>query len=83
MSKYIKLIEIVVMQVFGSTEDERYFNTLSFIKDKVKNWLTVLSVSSPVFSHKPYVASSCTSVGLIQICQGLFPHCHFPNKYKQ
>jgi hypothetical protein len=44
---------------------------------------TPLSVSALVFSPKPYVASSCTSVGLIQICQGLFAHCHFPNKNKQ
>jgi hypothetical protein len=41
MSKYIKLNEIVVMQVFGSTKGERCFNTLSFIKDKVKKWLTI------------------------------------------
>jgi len=67
MSKYIKLIGIVVVQVFGSTEDERCFNQyIEFIKDKVKNWLTILSVSALVFSHKPYVASSCTSVGLIK-----------------
>jgi hypothetical protein len=32
MSKYIKLNEIVVMQVFGSTKGERCFNTLSFYK---------------------------------------------------
>jgi hypothetical protein len=32
ISKYIKLVEIIVVQVFGSLEDEWCFNTLSFIK---------------------------------------------------
>ncbi len=39
-SKYIKLIEVAIIQVIGSMEDEDNFSTLSFIKSKLKNRLT-------------------------------------------
>jgi hypothetical protein len=36
ISKYIKLVEIAVVQIFGSLEDEWCCNTLSFIKKERK-----------------------------------------------
>ncbi len=39
LSKYIKLIEITVVQVIGSIEDEQTFNTIAFIKNKLHNYL--------------------------------------------
>ncbi len=38
--KYIKLAEIVIVQVIGSMEDEHTFNTISFMRSKLKNRLT-------------------------------------------
>jgi len=35
--KYFKLAKIVIVQVLGSTEDERTFSTLSFMKSKLQN----------------------------------------------
>lgn len=40
MLEDIKLVENVIMQIFGSVEDEGSFNTLNFMKNKLKNQLT-------------------------------------------
>jgi hypothetical protein len=40
MSEDIKLVENVIMQIFGYVEDEGKFNTLDFMKNKLKNQLT-------------------------------------------
>ncbi len=53
ISKYIKLVEIVVVQIFGSLEDERCFNTLSIIQKKFRNQLTThLDVVIQMFVQK-------------------------------
>jgi hypothetical protein len=36
----MKVIEIVMVQVLGSMEDEKTFNNLAFMKSKLHNWLT-------------------------------------------
>lgn len=38
--EYIRLDELVVMQVIGLVEDEQCFFTLTFMKTKLKNRLT-------------------------------------------
>jgi hypothetical protein len=37
--EYIKLVEIVVVHVFGSMEDEQCISSLSFLKNKFRNAL--------------------------------------------
>jgi hypothetical protein len=37
--EYIKLVELVVVQMIGSIEDEQCFFTLTFMKTKLKNLL--------------------------------------------
>ena len=37
--KYVKLAKFVVVHVIGSVEDERYFSSLSFFKNKLFNSL--------------------------------------------
>jgi hypothetical protein len=39
-SKYIKLVEIVVIQVLGFVENERTFSTISFIESRLQNQLS-------------------------------------------
>ena len=39
LSEYLKLVEIAVVLVLESVEDERTFLTLSFMKDKLRNYL--------------------------------------------
>jgi hypothetical protein len=41
ISEYLKVAEIACVQVLGSVEDERTFSTLSFIKNRLRNRLTV------------------------------------------
>ena len=38
-SEFAKLVEIAIVQVLGSIEDERTFSSLSFLKDKTRNRL--------------------------------------------
>ncbi len=40
ITKYIKLAEIVIVQVIGSMEDEHTINTISYMISKLKNRLT-------------------------------------------
>jgi hypothetical protein len=40
LSKWLKLVELSVVVVLGRVEDENYLSNLSFIKSKLKNWLT-------------------------------------------
>ncbi len=35
LSKFIKIVEIAVVQVFGSIEDEHIFNIANFMKNKL------------------------------------------------
>jgi hypothetical protein len=39
MPKYIKMAEIIVVQVIGSMEDEWCFSMFSFMKTKLRNRL--------------------------------------------
>jgi len=55
LPKYFKLVEIVMVQVFGSVEDEQCFNSLAFCKSKLCNRLpTNLGLVVRMFSHKFY-----------------------------
>jgi hypothetical protein len=38
--KYVKLIELAMVQIVGNVEDERCFFTLTFMKSKLWNWLS-------------------------------------------
>ena len=41
LSKYMKIAELVVVTVLGSVEDEQTFSTLSFMKNKLRNRLSM------------------------------------------
>ena len=41
LSDYFKVVELAVVTVLGSVEDERTFSTLSFMKNKLRNRLSV------------------------------------------
>ncbi len=52
LNEYNKLVEIVVVQVMGSMEDEMTFNNLTFMKNKLQNhWTTHLDVCVYIFSQ--------------------------------
>jgi hypothetical protein len=40
LSKYIKVVEITMVQILGSIEDERTFSNLVFMKSKLHKKLT-------------------------------------------
>ncbi len=40
LNKYINIVEIVMVQVLGSSENERTFSNLTFMKSKLRNRLT-------------------------------------------
>jgi hypothetical protein len=40
MFELFKLVELVIVMVLGSVEDERTFSTLTFMKSKLRNRLT-------------------------------------------
>jgi hypothetical protein len=42
-SKYIKLTEIAMVHVLGSMEDERAFSSLTFLKDRLRIDLMVIT----------------------------------------
>jgi len=55
MPKYIKMVEIAVVQVIGSMEDEWCFSMFSFMKTKLRNQLTThLDVVIHMFDSKFY-----------------------------
>jgi hypothetical protein len=39
LNEYMKLIEITIISMFGSVEDERIFSILAFMKNKLRNQL--------------------------------------------
>jgi hypothetical protein len=39
LNEYLKLVEITIVLVFRSIQDECTFSTIVFIKDKLQNWL--------------------------------------------
>ncbi len=40
MFELFKLVELIIVMVLGSVEDERTFSTLTFMKSKLRNQLT-------------------------------------------
>ena len=40
LSEYLKIVELAVVTVLGSVEDERTFSTLSFMKNRLRNRLS-------------------------------------------
>ena len=40
LSEYMKIVELAVVTVLGSVEDERTFSTLSFMKNRLRNRLS-------------------------------------------
>jgi hypothetical protein len=39
-SKYVKLVELAMVQIIGSVEDEKCFSILALMKSKLRNMLT-------------------------------------------
>jgi hypothetical protein len=37
LSKFLKVVELVVVQIMGSVEDEKTFSTLTFMKTRLQN----------------------------------------------
>jgi hypothetical protein len=55
LSEFLKLVEIVVVSVLGSMEDERSFLMLAFMKDKLHNRLgPTLNTTIKMFAQKFY-----------------------------
>jgi hypothetical protein len=55
--KYVKLVELVMVQIVGSMEDERCFYTLAFMKSKLQNKLTThLPLVVCMFAQQLYIA---------------------------
>jgi hypothetical protein len=48
LSEFMKVVELAVVTVLGSVEDERTFSTLSFMKNKLRNRLSI---------HLPHVVT--------------------------
>jgi hypothetical protein len=59
LSKYLKLVEIVVVSMLGFVEDEQTFSTLAFMKDKLRNRLGLhLDTTLYMFAQKFYTQES-------------------------
>jgi hypothetical protein len=39
LSKFMRIVELTIVQVIGTAEDERTFSTLTFMKSKLRNQL--------------------------------------------
>jgi hypothetical protein len=53
--EYLKLIELTIVMVLGSVEDERIFSNVNFLKLKLCNWLTIhLDLVVKMFAQKFY-----------------------------
>jgi hypothetical protein len=40
LSKWFKLVQLYMVMIIGNIEDERTFSNLSFMKNKLRNYLT-------------------------------------------
>jgi hypothetical protein len=68
--KYIKIVEIVVLQIIGLVEDELCFNAFNFMKTKLRNKLmTHLDLVIRMFGQKNYTLEN-------------FPYSHAIEKWK-
>jgi hypothetical protein len=67
LSGYIKVVEIAMVQILGSIEDEKTLNNLTFMKSKLHNRLTThLDLCVHMFIHNFYNVSNFpydTSIG--------------------
>ncbi len=53
------VVEIAMVMVLGSMEDERTFNNLAFMKRKSHNWLTThLDLCVHMFTQKFYIVTN-------------------------
>ncbi len=53
LSKFMKLVEIVITQVFNLVEDECTFNTISFMKNRLQNRFNIhLDLCTHSFSQR-------------------------------
>jgi hypothetical protein len=53
---YVKLVELAMVLVVGSVEDERYFSTLAFMKSKLHIRLTThLPLAMRIFAQHFYI----------------------------
>ncbi len=56
LNKYLKLLEITVVLVLESIEDEQTFSTLTFMKNKLRNRLSLhLDTIVRMFAHEFYI----------------------------
>jgi hypothetical protein len=55
--EYIKLAQIAMVYVLGSVEDERFFSSLTFLKDKLRNRLSADHLGIVVGMHGQNVFS--------------------------
>ncbi len=59
LSEYIKVVEITIVQILGSVEDERTFSNLAFMKSKLHNKLTThFNLYVRMFTHNFYNVSN-------------------------
>jgi hypothetical protein len=57
--EYVKLVELAMVQIIGSMEDERCFSTLAFMKSKLQNRLTThLPLVVRMFAQQFYTLQS-------------------------
>jgi hypothetical protein len=59
ISEYLKAVKIASIQVLGLVEDERTFSTLSFIRNHLRNRLTMnLETCVVMYAHHFFIISS-------------------------
>jgi hypothetical protein len=54
LSKYITVAEIAIVMVLGSVQDVRMFSTVSFLKTKLRNWLTKNLAMTVAFKQQQF-----------------------------
>jgi hypothetical protein len=55
-SKYVKLVELAVVQIVGSVEDEKCFSTLALMKSILRNTFTThLTLVVCMFAQQFYI----------------------------
>lgn len=60
LSKFMKLAEIIIVQMFNSMEDECNFNTISSMKNKLWNKLNIhLDLNIHLFNQHFFILQSC------------------------
>jgi hypothetical protein len=71
LSKFMKLVEIVCVQVLGFVEDERCFFVMAFMKNKLRNWLTChMDLCIRFFAQQFYTIGNFPFEDSITKCKG-------------